>query len=77
LAHPSVAEAAVTAVPAPGGELTLAAYCVPVRAGEEHPRTEGEPAPREGAGDADWTGTLRAALAERLPEHLVPGHFVV
>ncbi|NEA10285.1 amino acid adenylation domain-containing protein, partial [Streptomyces sp. SID10692] len=84
LAHPSVAEAAVTAVPAPGGELTLAAYCVPVRAGEEHPRTEGESAPREGeaapregAGDADWTGTLRAALAERLPEHLVPGHFVV
>ncbi len=77
LAHPSVAEAAVTAVPAPGGELTLAAYCVPVRAGEEHPRTEGEPAPREGASDADWTGTLRAALAERLPEHLVPGHFVV
>ncbi|MFE9458281.1 amino acid adenylation domain-containing protein [Streptomyces californicus] len=77
LAHPSVAEAAVTAVPAPGGDLTLAAYCVPVRAGEEHPRTEGEPAPREGAGDAAWTGTLRAALAERLPEHLVPGHFVV
>ncbi|NED29190.1 amino acid adenylation domain-containing protein, partial [Streptomyces anulatus] len=35
LAHPSVAEAAVTAVPAPGGDLTLAAYCVLVTARRE------------------------------------------
>ncbi|MFL0028085.1 amino acid adenylation domain-containing protein [Streptomyces sp. NBUL23] len=68
LAHPSVAEAAVTAVPAPGGDLTLAAYCVLTRTGKE---------PGAGAaGEGDWADPLRHALAERLPEHLVPGHFV-
>ncbi|MFJ6513260.1 amino acid adenylation domain-containing protein [Streptomyces sp. NPDC091406] len=73
LAHPSVAEAAVTAVPAPGGDLTLAAYCVPARTGQE-------PASRGGAGeetgDGLWAEPLRAALVEQLPEHLVPSHFV-
>ncbi|MEV6475088.1 amino acid adenylation domain-containing protein [Streptomyces sp. NPDC051657] len=68
LAHPSVAEAAVTAVPTPGGDLTLAAYCVLVTSGQE--------AGSEVAGEERWADPLRHALAERLPEHLVPGHFV-
>ncbi|MFB7297189.1 amino acid adenylation domain-containing protein [Streptomyces rubiginosohelvolus] len=77
LAHPSVAEAAVTAVPTPGGDLTLAAYCVLVRTGQEPARTEGGPAAEVGAGDDSlWAEPLRAALAEQFPEHLVPGHFV-
>ncbi|NDZ58157.1 amino acid adenylation domain-containing protein [Streptomyces anulatus] len=69
LAHPSVAEAAVTAVPAPGGDLTLAAYCVLVTARRE-------PASEAAGGDGRWADPLRRALADRLPEHLVPGHFV-
>ncbi|MBK3606922.1 amino acid adenylation domain-containing protein, partial [Streptomyces sp. MBT54] len=77
LAHPSVAEAAVTAVPTPGGDLTLAAYCVLVRTGEEPAGTEKEPAAETGAGDDGlWAEPLRAALAGQLPEHLVPSHFV-
>ncbi len=69
LAHPSVAEAAVTAVPAPGGDLTLAAYCVLVTGRRE-------PASEAADGDGRWADPLRHALADRLPEHLVPGHFV-
>ncbi|WP_405468330.1 amino acid adenylation domain-containing protein [Streptomyces anulatus] len=69
LAHPSVAEAVVTAVPTPGGDLTLAAYCVLVTARRE-------PASEAAGGDGRWADPLRHALAERLPEHLVPGHFV-
>ncbi|MFF3525449.1 amino acid adenylation domain-containing protein [Streptomyces rubiginosohelvolus] len=76
LAHPSVAEAAVTAVPTPGGDLTLAACCVLVRTGQAPAGTEEGPAAEVGAGDALWAEPLRAALAEQLPEHLVPGHFV-
>ncbi|WP_405465984.1 amino acid adenylation domain-containing protein [Streptomyces anulatus] len=69
LAHPSVAEAAVTAVPTPGGDLTLAAYCVLVTARRE-------PASEAADGEGRWAHPLRHALAEQLPEHLVPGHFV-
>ncbi|MFJ6608718.1 amino acid adenylation domain-containing protein [Streptomyces sp. NPDC091289] len=72
LAHPSVAEAAVTAVPAPGGDLTLAAYCVLARTTED---TEEKPEAGD-ATDGPWADPLRAALAEQLPEHLVPSHFV-
>ncbi|MDJ1640423.1 non-ribosomal peptide synthetase [Streptomyces pakalii] len=77
LAHPSVTEAAVTAVPTPGGDLALVAYCVLVRTGEGPARTEKEPAAEAGAGDDGlWAEPLRAALAGQLPEHLVPSHFV-
>ncbi|MFI1572533.1 amino acid adenylation domain-containing protein [Streptomyces anulatus] len=69
LAHPSVAEAAVIAVPTPGGDLTLAAYCVLVPA-------QRKPGSEAAGGDGRWADPLRHALADRLPEHLVPGHFV-
>jgi amino acid adenylation domain-containing protein len=58
--HPDVREAAVLAVPAPGGDRMLAAWVVP--------RDEGA---------AGLPARLASWLAERLPESMVPGAWLV
>ncbi|MFI1018394.1 amino acid adenylation domain-containing protein [Streptomyces sp. NPDC020965] len=69
LEHPGVREAAVVAHPAPDGGLVLVAY---------HTGPEADPADPTGAtpAPADRSGELRAHLAARLPDHLVPGLYV-
>ncbi|MCJ2033154.1 AMP-binding protein, partial [Methylobacterium sp. J-068] len=70
-AHPSVAEAAIVAVPAPGGPR-LVGYCVP----------RDVPAQARGAdrakagGEASIEATLRAHLAGQLPDHMVPARIL-
>jgi len=59
--HPAVREAVVLAAEVPGGDKRLVAYVVPEAEGG--PWAEAEPA-------------VRAALARRLPDHMVPALFV-
>jgi amino acid adenylation domain-containing protein len=61
-AQPGVAQAAVVAQPGADGEALLVAYLVPAGG------AEGPAAPPE-------LGELRAALAARLPAHMIPARF--
>ncbi|MCJ2032615.1 AMP-binding protein, partial [Methylobacterium sp. J-068] len=73
-AHPSVADAAIVAVPAPGGPR-LVGYCVPREAPAEA-RGEARGADRAQGGEAAIEATLRAHLAGQLPDHMVPARLV-
>jgi amino acid adenylation domain-containing protein/non-ribosomal peptide synthase protein (TIGR01720 family) len=61
LEHPEIREAVVLAAAVEGGDKRLVAYVVPEVANGAWPETE---------------GAVRAALARRLPEHMVPSAFV-
>jgi amino acid adenylation domain-containing protein len=66
-ACPGIKEAVATATPSPSAEVRLIAYYVPLPpAGTEAPATA----------DAAFEEGLRAALAQKLPAHMVPSLFI-
>ncbi|HYH47339.1 MAG TPA: amino acid adenylation domain-containing protein, partial [Thermoanaerobaculia bacterium] len=68
--HPQVGQAVVTARGS-GGSARLVAYVVPPEA------PEAPEAPEDNAAGEDLPARLRADLAERLPDYMVPAVFVV
>jgi len=65
--HPQVRECAVLARERPDGATALIAYAVPARAFE---------AGTDADAQTQWAGALRAHLAARLPDYMLPAAFV-